>query len=181
VLSELINSNPSSELPNQTIYHQYEAGLYPMSARGKETVSSPLFDEPDIQECICLAAEVYRGCIIYEQQHAYYAHCALSASDLAELKAGMSRIMQSANRHFYLELLFWMAFIGSLTATTATVNPHSHWVLMLAGIAQELRINTWEDARTVMKRFLWSDRKCERTGMDLWKLVELSWSGVSYI
>jgi hypothetical protein len=65
-----------------------------------------------------------------------------------------------------------MGFIGSLTVTAATVNSYSHWVMMMAGIAEELSINTWEDARAVMKQFLWSDQRCERIGRDLWKLVE---------
>jgi len=132
----------------------------------------PLFDELGIHQCICLAAEVYRSCIVYEQQHAYDDHGPLSASDLAELKAGISWIAQSANRRHYLDLLFWMGFIGSLTVTAVTVSSYSHWVLMMAGIAEELSIKTWEDARTVMKRFLWSDLRCERIGRELWKLVE---------
>ena len=62
--------------------------------------------------------------------------------------------------------------MGSLTVTAATANSYLHWVLMMAGIAKELGIKTWEDARTVMKRFLWSDRRAEQIGRDLWKLVE---------
>jgi hypothetical protein len=171
-LSELIDTHPSSELPRQTIYQQYDVGLHLISTHGKQADTSPLFDEPDIQTCICLAAEVYRSRIIYEQQHAYNSHSPLSASDLADLKAGISRIMQSANRRRYLDLLFWMAFIGSLTVTAATANSYSYWVLMMAGIAEEIGTKTWEDARNVMKRFLWSDRRAEQIGRDLWKLVE---------
>jgi hypothetical protein len=128
----------------------------------------PPFGEPDIQNCICLAAEIYRSCIIYERQHAYDDHGPLGASDLAELKAGISTIMQSESRHHYLDLLIWMAFIGSLTVTTSTNNSYSYWVLIMTGIVEELSIKTWEDARTVMKQFLWSDRRCEWIGRNLW-------------
>lgn len=171
-LSELMDSHPGSVIPHQTTHHRYEAELHLLSTHGKHATTSTRFDEPDIQECVRLAAEVYRRCIIYEQQHANDAHDPLSVSDLAEFTAGIARIMQSTNRRHYLELLFWMAFMGSLTVTIATADSSSYWVLMMAGLAEELGIVTWEDARTVMKRFLWSDRRCERIVREFWLLIE---------
>jgi hypothetical protein len=176
-LSELIDTRPGTILSRDLIYARYEADLQLPSLRQRDhAISAPVFDEPGVQECVAFAAEVYWRCVITEPPHARATSRPLSAANLAAYVAGIARLMVSAKRDAYLELLFWMIFIGNLTittagTTTAHVDTNSFWAHLMAGIAKELGVAAWEDARAVLRRFLWSNRRCEGVGRELWLAV----------
>jgi len=145
----------------------YEAEWKSLSVGSKNVAS--LFIEPDIERCMVFAVKVYRSRVLNED-HQLYTLSPCSVPEVNKYKAGILRILKSPRRPHYLPLILWMAFIGSLTAGPIPID--SYWPRLIHELAKELSIETWDEARLLLKRFLWLDRRCELFGRQLWGHVK---------
>lgn len=124
-----------------------------------------LLEHPDIEECVCLATEVYRARILcgFPALVGHMGGDSFVGNDIYE---SISRIMTSDYRHECLELVYWVAFVGTLTAVDGA--REARWIHMIAKLAAELQIREWADAKRILARFLWYERRCEEFWRTSW-------------
>jgi hypothetical protein len=139
--------------------------LYIIYLRSKS--QNNLLEKANLECCVSLAAEAFRIRII--EEYPVEVSASRTFSDLSNLA---SLILSDANWHHYQELLFWISFVGSLSARQATDPQYLYWLQMMLKMTLELDIWGWEDARAVLKKFLWIGRGCEIPGRKLWLQVE---------
>lgn len=147
----------------EEMHDMFQDDLLQIYNRSKSQAS--FLKDVNVEGCICLAAEVYRIRIIGD--HPPLALALDVYSDLWDLA---SQILRLANWHTYRELLLWIAFIGSLTVRAGSLD--LRWAQMMMNVAEELNVWNWEDARGLLKRLLWMDRRCEGPGLSLWMQVK---------
>lgn len=69
-----------------------------------------------------------------------------------------------------LELVLWVAFMGSLALDS--VEGRKVWAAMIGFVARKLGVESWEEARMVLRSFLWLDGRSEVLGRNTWDWVE---------
>lgn len=85
------------------------------------------------------------------------------------LKAALMRTELLVHWLGHFELLLWIAFMG---AHTTTQGPLRDWyALLLSGINSHLGSKSWEQIKSILKKFLWIEC-CEILGSALWFEVE---------
>lgn len=87
-----------------------------------------------------------------------------------QLKAALMRSELLVHWRGHFELLLWIAFMG---ANTTTQGPLRDWyALLLSGINRHLGSKSWDQIKSILKKFLWIGR-CEMLGSALWFEVEI--------
>jgi hypothetical protein len=74
------------------------------------------------------------------------------------------------NTHGLLNLLFWAAFMGSSGVDAPEIG--REWSNLIASIAANLGIGTWEEAMSILKTFLWLEPRSEELGKTTWLYAE---------
>lgn len=86
------------------------------------------------------------------------------------LKAALMRTELLVHWRGHFELLLWIAFIGAHTTTQGSLR--DWFALLLSGINSNLGSKSWEQIKSILKKFLWIGR-CEILGSALWFEVEI--------
>lgn len=141
-----------------------EESLMMLSAQRK--AAPPFLEIPDIQECTCLAAELYLVRIIRKYPISTYGG-PLTSKDLL---AALSRLLVRDDHEQYLHLMLWVAFMGSLA--TETIDCMREWPIMISRIAMEVRIRSWSEVRSILIGFLWLGPCADLMGETTWAQVE---------
>jgi hypothetical protein len=68
-------------------------------------------------------------------------------------------------------LLIWMLFVGGMVAGSSRNSVD--FEILLAQALREAKIETWDAAEAVLRRFLWTDAACRTGGLELWESVKL--------
>lgn len=125
----------------------------------------PLLELPDVNLCTCIAAQFFSTVIVAD--FPIHAFPALHSS--RNLFNAVSRLL-ALKTHGLLDLLFWAAFMGSLAVD---VPEHlREWLKIIASIAGNLGIGTWEEAMPILKTFLWLEPRSRELGKATWLGVE---------
>lgn len=166
-------NNTNGELPDSgpvswDTATECEKRLMIICAQRKDSAVSA--DVPDIQECICLATELYWMRVVRNYSARTYGGPLTSRELLESLNRLLSDEHSQLFQENFLELLLWAAFMGSLaTDAPETVR---NWTEMILRVSLKLAVRTWKDARTILKTFLWLEPLSESLGKSMWDQVE---------
>jgi hypothetical protein len=127
-----------------------------------------LLEHPDIEECVCLCATQYRGRILcgFPPLVGAMGGDSYIGNDIYN---SLTRIMASEFRHECLELMLWVAFVGTLTAVVESMD---RWIEAIRTLVGELQLCSWIDVQVILKKFLWYERRSEELWGDVWEKVE---------
>jgi hypothetical protein len=118
-----------------------------------------------IEECLCHGLLAYRMMMLRSIPPDPF----LCFDVGNRLKAALMRTELLVHWRGHFELLLWIAFMG---AHTTTQGPLRDWyALLLRGINSHLGSKSWEQIKSILKKFLWIER-CEILGCALWFEVE---------
>ncbi len=118
-----------------------------------------------VEECLCHGLLAYRMMMLRSIPPDPY----LCFDEGNRLKAALKRTQLLVHWRGHFELLLWIAFMG---AHTTTQGPLRDWyALLLTGINSHLGSKSWEQIKSILKKFLWIER-CEILGSALWLEVE---------
>lgn len=173
-ISTAFNTNagnlPDTGTTSWAVAGECEKHLMILCAQRKSTPTTP-HAVPEIQESVCLAAELFWMRVLRNYAVGTYGG-PLASQDLLDC---LNRLLKTdeyrefCDRHV-LELLLWVAFMGSLALDT--VEAARVWAGMIALVARKLGIGNWEEARVVLESFLWLEGRSEMLGRNTWEWVE---------
>lgn len=173
-ISTALNTNvgnlPDTGTTSWAAAGECEKHLMILCAQRKSTAINP-HAVPEIQESVCLAAELFWMRVVRNYAVSTYGG-PLAAKDLHDC---LHRLLETeAPQDFsdrrVLELVLWVAFMGSLALDS--VEGRKVWAAMIGFVARKLGVESWEEARMVLRSFLWLDGRSEVLGRNTWDWVE---------
>jgi hypothetical protein len=136
-----------------------------IEARIRDVNRVPMISPTHVQECCRMAAAVHIKNV--------FRQIPLMSTVYNKLEMDLKALLLQTNVESlwegYIEVLFWVAFMGGLAATM----DRAWYISLIARICHALGITTWQESYQILEAFLWDDERCEAPGKVLWHMVVL--------
>ncbi|KAH8597041.1 hypothetical protein B0O99DRAFT_685512 [Bisporella sp. PMI_857] len=137
-----------------------------MTVCAKRKTFSEKCDMPELQECVCLAAELFWMRVVKGYTAATYGGPLTSQELIGNLSKSLSRSCLQAE---HLKLILWVAFTGTLVVDASVTE---EWVHIISSVTFRLGIKRLREFKSTLKTFLWMKPKSDMLANGTWKQVK---------